>query len=236
MTETNQTVASEIQRIQNAKAAIKTSIEWKWVAVPSSAKLDTYSTYIDQIEQWWELGSVIEYIRDQWWVQINQKYETIRTYHSQYNGNVCVPNNRVFNWWTVLWYACSYQHNSWWWYAEEVRAIWYKNWIFRYLSTHHSQNQNTNTAYWWTADDWYLWHKYTNNYWSWYYKFDFENNQVIEYSYPTQEDPAVPSWYQDSCTFWTWTISTTIMSWDIEVVWKLDYDNNQWANVLWYFQ
>lgn len=43
------TIASEITRLQWAKADIKTSIEWKGVSVPSSAKIDTYSTYIDQI-------------------------------------------------------------------------------------------------------------------------------------------------------------------------------------------
>ncbi len=48
------TIASEISRLQTAKADIKSSIEWKWVTVPSSAKLDSYDDYIDQIEQgWW---------------------------------------------------------------------------------------------------------------------------------------------------------------------------------------
>lgn len=44
------TVASEIERLQWAKSDIKTSIEGKWVTVPASAKLDTYSCYIDQIK------------------------------------------------------------------------------------------------------------------------------------------------------------------------------------------
>lgn len=42
-------VASEIQRLQTAKADIKTAIENKGVTVPSSAKLDTYDDYIDSI-------------------------------------------------------------------------------------------------------------------------------------------------------------------------------------------
>ena len=46
------TIASEITRLQEAKADIKASIQGKWVTVPNSAKLDTYSTYIDQIESW----------------------------------------------------------------------------------------------------------------------------------------------------------------------------------------
>ena len=43
------TIASEITRLQWAKADIKTSIENKGVSVPSNAKIDTYNTYIDQI-------------------------------------------------------------------------------------------------------------------------------------------------------------------------------------------
>ena len=57
------TIASEITRLQWAKADIKSSIEWKWVSVPSNAKLDTYDTYIDQIQQWdgWVLA---------WWLKL----------------------------------------------------------------------------------------------------------------------------------------------------------------------
>lgn len=42
-------IASEITRLQNAKADIKTAIEAKGVTVPSSAKIDTYDTYVSQI-------------------------------------------------------------------------------------------------------------------------------------------------------------------------------------------
>lgn len=42
-------IATEITRLQTAKANIKTSIENKGVTVPSNATLSNYSTYIDQI-------------------------------------------------------------------------------------------------------------------------------------------------------------------------------------------
>lgn len=42
-------IASEISRLQTAKADIKTAIEAKGVTVPSNAKLDTYDTYVSQI-------------------------------------------------------------------------------------------------------------------------------------------------------------------------------------------
>ena len=42
-------IASEISRLQTAKADIKAAIEAKGVTVPSSAKLDDYDTYVGQI-------------------------------------------------------------------------------------------------------------------------------------------------------------------------------------------
>lgn len=42
-------IASQIQRLQNAKASIKESIENKGVEVPNNALIDTYSNYIDNI-------------------------------------------------------------------------------------------------------------------------------------------------------------------------------------------
>jgi hypothetical protein len=42
-------IATEISRLQTAKADIKTAIEAKGVTVPSNATLDTYDTYVSQI-------------------------------------------------------------------------------------------------------------------------------------------------------------------------------------------
>lgn len=42
-------IATEISRIQQAKADIKSAIEAKGVTVPSSAKIDTYDDYVSQI-------------------------------------------------------------------------------------------------------------------------------------------------------------------------------------------
>lgn len=45
------TIASEIQRLQNAKISIRQSIESKGVVVPIDAKIDGYSELIDNIQQ-----------------------------------------------------------------------------------------------------------------------------------------------------------------------------------------
>ena len=42
-------IATELTRIQQAKADIKTAIEAKGVTVPSSATIDTYDDYVSQI-------------------------------------------------------------------------------------------------------------------------------------------------------------------------------------------
>lgn len=44
-------VTSEITRLQNAKADLKTAIEGKGVTVPSSTKLDGYADLVDSIQQ-----------------------------------------------------------------------------------------------------------------------------------------------------------------------------------------
>ena len=44
-------IASEIERLQNAKSALKTAIEGKGVSVPAATKLDGYSALVDSIEQ-----------------------------------------------------------------------------------------------------------------------------------------------------------------------------------------
>ena len=44
-------VTSEITRLQNAKADLKTAIEGKGVAVPSTTKLDGYADLVESIQQ-----------------------------------------------------------------------------------------------------------------------------------------------------------------------------------------
>jgi len=43
------TIADELNRIKNAKTAIKTSIENKGVTVPDGTLIDTYPSLIDSI-------------------------------------------------------------------------------------------------------------------------------------------------------------------------------------------
>lgn len=55
-------IASEISRLQTAKADLKTAIEGKGVTVPSSTKLDGYADLVGSIEQGGGGGSVIKFV------------------------------------------------------------------------------------------------------------------------------------------------------------------------------
>lgn len=78
------TIASEITRLQWAKADARTSIINKGVDVPSSAKLDTYHDYIDLIQNWW-LSSGIKL---KWYFWYSRDSEpTVSWYYSWEENN-----------------------------------------------------------------------------------------------------------------------------------------------------
>lgn len=78
-------VASEITRLQNAKADIKTAIEAKGVTIPSNATLDEFDSYIEDIpsgggtpETLEELNSIINSYFQKY-VDLSKDYETYTT-------------------------------------------------------------------------------------------------------------------------------------------------------------
>lgn len=75
-------IASEISRIQQAKADIKTAIEAKGVIVPSSATIDTYDDYVSQISGGGEES----------WIEIKDVSGTTITEAKNYIGSVNIPN------------------------------------------------------------------------------------------------------------------------------------------------
>lgn len=76
-------IASEITRLQTAKANLKTSIEAKGVTVPSNATLDSYSGYVDSISSGGGAVSTL-YVRD---------FPTIRFGYSPFTS---IPSNVSF--------------------------------------------------------------------------------------------------------------------------------------------
>lgn len=108
------TIASEITRLQWAKSDIKTSIENKWVSVPSSAKLDTYSWYIDQIKTW------------MWWLEVFIP-QTLIIIDAISNSNAS-PGMRetIYDWYSLE--EDAYYHYFWYRDDDDTAEDWYKIW------------------------------------------------------------------------------------------------------------
>lgn len=81
-------IASEISRLQGAKADIKTAIQGKGVTVPSAAKLDDYADYIDDIPQ----GTMPTGTKQIYVTQNGTQTENVSGFASA-QLNVTVPNS-----------------------------------------------------------------------------------------------------------------------------------------------
>lgn len=128
------TIASEITRLQWAKSDIKTSIEWKGVSVPSDAKLDTYSGYIDQIVQWGSRMSGLQ-LKTVW---INQSQGSLNIW-----GSMSWLQND-----TPYWCALIAQNRT-------TNYVYYDLYTYRktWVNTDISYTFNEG-AYFWTAHYW----------------------------------------------------------------------------------
>lgn len=149
------TIASEITRLQWAKWDIRISIWNKWVSVPSSAKLDDYSAYIDQIQQgsWDDILSYFSGILSVDWDMIyisrsdgvNNRYwdyswtdwnnllmakpyeyeDYSSTGHSQIYTNVDLIALPKWATAPITWWFTMY---TWWWYTTTQIKYYYINW------------------------------------------------------------------------------------------------------------
>lgn len=126
------TIASEIQRLQNAKNSIKTSIEWKWITVLSSVTLDWYSTLIDNIQTW---------VPQSEYDELEQRYE-----------DLLADSWSLLSWitlWSINLWSRKSQYPLWWW-TTWLFTIW--NYFFTYWPIW--------TRYIWSSNyqfDWYCW-------------------------------------------------------------------------------
>ena len=171
------TIASEITRLQWAKADIKSSIEWKWVSVPASAKLDTYSTYIDQIERWdprwkfvvgtilrtwvvaqvWSSDNVSFFWREMTYVDDDVMILCRPRYYDNYSASSSSTYTVYVEWWALDWTSLDF--NRWW-----ASHGWFL--INGYLSAHSYKcyrewnvvHFQLNYEYWWsqTSDSFYV--------------------------------------------------------------------------------
>ena len=84
--------------IDSIQADLKTSIEGKWVTVPTTAKLDEYPWYIDQIQQ--RIGS----------------FNWVKLYSNRVTSNNCTPaTTNVISWednWKLYWLVATTTEDS----------------------------------------------------------------------------------------------------------------------------
>lgn len=185
------TIASEITRLQWAKADIKTAIENKWVAVPANAKLDTYNTYINQIKWWWAVGIIWNKVIRCWTFVVGD-YQTVWGMASQ-------PVSYIS--WDYLFLLTSFNRRrndggehqitmlTVWWPFWKDCMIWYDDFDvgstdavkFGWLRIRENWNEILVDACYWkygSGSDWYInktyWRRYgsfnksTNTFWSWW--------------------------------------------------------------------
>lgn len=152
------TIASEITRLQNAKSSIRTAIQSKWVSVPTSAKLDSYYTYINQIKSsaWCVSASCLEL-----WRADCSNYERC--------------------WWSSSWVILWMAKPNWWAFAVEKWNIYtssstwnnittwdYSPWVWTSITPHYTMQSDNYNWIWWDAyrcDNWREFYIRAYDYW-----------------------------------------------------------------------
>lgn len=202
------TIASEIQRLQWAKSDMKTSIENKWVSVPSDAKLDEYAWYIDQIQQWAGM------------------FTWVRLFNNMVTGNDCTPAtaglvSREQNWnlyWLVATTTEPSSHNYYYYGIYTFRKV--ATWDIQYSMSENGTTQNSSYTY--TTRDMKVYKSWNNvrafvfsdrarswdwRYWSYCYQFDWD----------------ISTWNISNSYLWTWNYG--------------DYNpTSYWGDITWYTQ
>lgn len=236
------TIASEITRLQTAKADIKTAIQGKWVSVPASAKLDTYDTYINQIVtgSWSEIhywtgknynwnGNMESWHWSTWYKFV---YDTTQRELSY--GNIIrfeTPTHYVFGWFMYVYGSPNSNYD--------------KMYVcpFEYFTINKSTNQLTllragvsnittaasdSSAYYWNNyQSLYpqnTWREYTTEFRTYYYEhnysknYDNRNGNVAWYFYIKKDLSAAGYVKADDAAYWAsrWTYWEVHTSYDAE--------------------
>lgn len=169
------TIASEISRLQWAKACIKASIENKWVTVWANVKLDSYSDCIDAIPSWssdcfidvlavgwggWGWGSGGNYWSWWWgwaWWVVNSHVKVIC-------NSIPITIWAGGSWW-CSWYG--------WWQWKDT-CVSNINYLCEWNIC------NSIIAYWWWG--WWLWYWwYWYNWWSWWGWWGIKGNGMASF-------------------------------------------------------
>ena len=200
-------IASEIQRLQQAKSGIKSAIESKWVTVPSDLKLQGYTDCINCIQQWGQIWDIPFFI-GVWSATWNKWSRWLRSL------STCQIWNYIFFAYTENWYCSSWDAITW--------NVWYyKKWNKDICKSNRRDvlSSSSSNDYWHQWDSWikvcwscvyfcvcwcsrYCWVK------CWYTCFNMNNDTF---------------WSWTTWTLWTWYWSEWWYSWTITNIRDYDY-------------
>ena len=161
------TIASEISRLQCAKADICTAIENKWVTV-WDITIDNYSECIDAISWWW-WDYFIDYTLVWWWggwtanVVYNWCCACVYAWTWWWWWEVslwcCCPQSwilsvNIWHWW-AWWLGWTMRWGDWW--ASSIWDVIAKWWTWWKIYCR-------NDAWWWVSWAWCVWWAYWSQY------------------------------------------------------------------------
>lgn len=164
------TIASEISRLQTAKANMKTAIVNKWVSVADSVSLSNYCDCINAISSWW---SIVEVLVVWWWwawtccfwwwggwgvvrtpFPISWWSATITVWAGGVNKWCAWCQSKIVSWDNSV---CATWWTAWWW------EFWWNSWKW-YINSGLVQAQNN----WWTWCCDSRWAEYVWWGWGWW--------------------------------------------------------------------
>lgn len=208
------TIASEITRLQWAKADIKTAIQGKWVVVPSSAKLDTYDDYVSQIKT----------IDDSpIWI----------TWDVTYWGFYSAGRNQGIDWldWCVsyavwdivlIWYVGNYYTNDYYEYKDVHFVRWKKG-----------QARKDESSSMWRGTD----YSFVNE-WIYLTREDNWASYLLTAFARYVTDGAYDWWYRWQIRYTvatdTFTIVSTSNASTVDNPWEIPTNNDMWLYTAWY--
>lgn len=174
------TIASEITRLQWAKSDARTSIINKGVSVPESAKVDTYHSYIDQIQQW-DWGILSSWIKLYPYLIYSSTYRGVNIwwFYSRFDWTTYYGLNAIYTYWNShdehCYWICTYKKTAnsditysnsfsdlyWAYHSSFDNVIFYKKWneVRCYIVTGNDAYPREYGSYVWR---WYTW-DYINN-------------------------------------------------------------------------
>lgn len=213
------TIASEITRLQWAKATARTSIINKGVDVPTSASVEDYHTYIDQIQQGdgWVLS---------WWLKL-------------YNNLVDWKDGSPYIAWFISiiegnkYYGCSVCSIEW----SSANSLASYAYTFRKIDTTNDMSYKLNNVTWnqssgifTTARGATFWANWTNMKIIFFVSSTYSTNRV--HCYQAVRDYKT-TWTTTNSLIWRWT-TTNISDYPVDLTWYTQLTTNERVkNVVW---